>query len=134
MKNTKTLTCRADKLFVINRKVKAWLKLYCRCREGIYTGQRSARGPHATQPTSSAPSKHIYPRLIIRSDMKNLAYLLAVPISELVVPFISLVAAATLLSCTTEGRSARTWSAGDRGRRECRRARFPHHTHPPIHC
>ncbi|CAK1542098.1 unnamed protein product [Leptosia nina] len=69
-----------------------------------------------------------------QSDMKNLAPLLAVPISEYVVTFISLVAAATLFSWTTEGRSARRWLAEDRGRRECSRARFPYHTHPPIHC
>lgn len=39
-----------------------------------------------------------------RSDMKNLAHLLAVPISNRVVTFISLVAVATLISRTT-GRS-----------------------------
>ncbi|OWR50847.1 hypothetical protein KGM_202533 [Danaus plexippus plexippus] len=66
--------------------------------------------------------------------MKNLDQLLAVPISEYVVTFISLVAAATLLSRTTEGRSARKWSAGEGGRKEYRRARFQYHTHPPIYC
>ncbi|CAB3244534.1 unnamed protein product [Arctia plantaginis] len=69
-----------------------------------------------------------------RSVMKNPGHLLAVPISEHVVTFISLVAAVTLLSRTTEGRSARRWLAGERGRGACGRAHFPHHTHPPIHC
>ncbi|CAG4935099.1 unnamed protein product [Colias eurytheme] len=94
---------------------------------------RSAR-LHATRPPTGAPSEPHQHWIIIRSDMKNLAPLLAVPISEYVVTFISLAAATTLLSWTTEGRPARRWLAEDRGRRECRRARFPHHTHPPIHC
>ncbi|XP_023951236.2 uncharacterized protein LOC112055357 [Bicyclus anynana] len=81
----------------------------------------SQRGHHPARPLDT---QHC---TIIRSDMKNLAPLLAVPISEYVVTFISLLAAATLLSWTTEGRSARRWSAGERGRRvHCRALSLPH--------
>ncbi|CAH2049416.1 unnamed protein product, partial [Iphiclides podalirius] len=103
--------------------------VFCRrCRQAANAGRRSARGGLA-----SLPNHTEYTRFHIRSDMKNLEQLLAVPISELVT-FTSLANAATLLTWTKEGRSARKWSAGDRGRRACRRARFPHHTHPPILC
>ncbi|CAG9116848.1 unnamed protein product [Plutella xylostella] len=71
----------------------------------------------------------------VRSDMKNLAHCLAVPISDHVVTFISLVAAAALPSRTTVRRSGGRWQAGVRSARRGDGGRAPAPSlRPPIHC